>query len=348
MLGMLSKNLADQGDSTHSRAVADTIKKKLESSEEPVPDIEYRLVTYNNEDSVAFMGLAAVPYYDVWSRQYYTLEYPHYQLYLFKKIIPQFLFCLVLLAVICLAFYFIYRNFVQERQLAALRRNFISNITHELKTPIATVRVALEAITNFNAGSKPERAEEYIHISKGELDRLSMLVDKVLQLSQFEEENAEFKYENVNVKDIVERTLTSMKVQFQKRNAHVNFRSEGQDFTMDGDTLHLSGVIYNLVDNALKYSPEKPDLDIQLTQDNGSMIISIADKGVGITREYQKRIFDKFFRVPGGDEHNVKGHGLGLSYVSHVVQAHHGTIELVSEPGVGSSFKIILPKHHAN
>ena len=150
------------------------------------------------------------------------------------------------------------------------------------------------------------------------------------------------------MKDIVDHTLDSMKVQFRKRGASVKFEAKGEDFSMDADKLHIAGVVYNLVDNALKYSPDSPALRISLVQQNGSMVFEIADSGIGISKQDQQRIFEKFFRVPAGDAHNVKGHGLGLSYVSHVVHAHHGTITVESEPGDGAHFKVTLPKHHGH
>ena len=263
---------------------------------------------------------------------------------MFRQIIPQLLFCLFLFGCIAGAFYLVYRNFLRERKLAEFRRDFISNITHELKTPISTVRVALEALTNFNAVDDHDKREEYLAISRGELDRLSLLVDKVLQLSQFDQHQVRFHFETTDLNQVIEQTLATMKVQFRQKHADVRFNSRGENFNVLADRLHMTGLVYNLLDNALKYSPEAPVVDVSLVQQNGSVKLEVEDHGVGIAREHLDSLFDKFFRVPKGDEHNVKGHGLGLSYVANVVEAHRGTIEVDSQPGRGTRFTVTLPR----
>jgi signal transduction histidine kinase len=229
-----------------------------------------------------------------------------------------------------------------------MRNDFINNITHELKTPISTVRVALEAIANFNADKNPERAKEYVEISQNELDRLTLLVDKVLQMSQLNEGTAELKFEKFDLRELVKQTLDTMKVQFNRLSASVNFETSGTNFEIEGDRLHLTGVIYNLLDNAMKYRSGTPEIEVNLNQSNGSIILEVGDNGKGISPAYKNKIFDKFFRVPTGDQHNTKGHGLGLSYVAEVVEQHQGTITVDSEIGSGSKFKLTFPKQHVN
>lgn len=277
-------------------------------------------------------------------RDFFAAKLYHYNRYLFQKTIPQLLFSLFLLSITSLAFWLIYRNLRQQERLTALKNDFISNVTHELKTPIATVSVAIEALSNFNALQNPQLTKEYLDISKNELNRLTILVDKVLKMSIFEQKEPELRVEPVNVKELLDQIVASMKLQFEKYNADVKIHSNGKDFTVDGDRMHLTSVIYNLVDNALKYSPEDPKIDIDLEQQNGHLNLSVQDNGVGIAPEYKNRIFEKFFRVPTGDVHNVKGHGLGLNYVASVVQKHGGKIEVESAPGKGSTFKVILPR----
>jgi two-component system, OmpR family, phosphate regulon sensor histidine kinase PhoR len=263
--------------------------------------------------------------------------------YLIKRITLPILFSLLLLAITILSFVLLYRNILKQRRLGELKNEFISNITHELKTPIATVGVAIEALKNFNAIDNPERTKEYLDISSNELQRLSLLVDKVLKLSMFEKKEMELKYETVNLKEVVDEVVASLKLQFGKYGAGVTVTQEG-DSIIQGDRLHLLSVIFNLIDNALKYSKETPSIQIDVKEKENNVVLSVTDNGAGIAPEYKDKIFEKFFRIPHGDTHNAKGYGLGLSYAAQVIQKHHGTINVDSEPGRGTTFTIVLPK----
>ncbi|WP_051397875.1 sensor histidine kinase [Runella limosa] len=274
----------------------------------------------------------------------YRAIFADYQGYLLKKIIPQSLFSFLLLAITGLAFGAIYRNFQQQRRLTELKNDFISNMTHELKTPIATVSVAIEALQNFGAAQNPKLTQEYLEISKNELSRLTLLVDKVLKMATFEQQGLQLNQEELDAAQLVEQVLQSMKIQFEKFRANVQFTTQGSDFLLTADRVHLTNVIYNLLDNALKYSESTPEIALQLSETPTQLTLIVSDQGIGIPAEYQTRVFDKFFRVPTGDTHNVKGYGLGLNYVASVVQQHHGTITVESEAGKGSTFTITLPK----
>lgn len=263
--------------------------------------------------------------------------------FLIRQIIQPILFSILLLGITLLAFVVLYRNLRRQKKLAEEKNEFISNITHELKTPIATVGVAIEALKNFNAIDDPQRTKEYLDISQNELHRLSLLVDKVLKLSMFENKEVELKYESVNLEKLVEEVVSSLKLQLEKHHAVVQFSHEGA-VTITGDRMHLLSVIFNLVDNALKYSKEAPAIRIALKEQRDWVELTIADNGIGIAAEYKDKVFDKFFRIPHGDTHNAKGYGLGLSYVAQVIQKHHGTIAMDSQPGNGTSFTITLPK----
>ncbi len=263
--------------------------------------------------------------------------------YLIKRISLPVLFSVILLGITILSFVLLYRNLMKQRKLAELKNEFISNITHELKTPIATVGVAIEALKNFNAMENPARTKEYLEISSNELQRLSLLVDKVLKLSMFEKKEIELKYEPLNLKDIVDEVTASLRLQLEKNNARVYVAQNG-DLNLQGDRLHLLSVVFNLLDNAIKYSNGDPSIQIELSGDEQNVELSIKDNGIGIPQEYQNKVFEKFFRVPAGDTHNTKGYGLGLSYAAHVVKKHGGIISVDSQPGLGTRFTIILPK----
>ena len=263
--------------------------------------------------------------------------------YLINRISLPILFSVILLGITILSFVLLYRNLLKQRRLAELKNEFISNITHELKTPLATVGVAIEALKNFNAIHDPQRTKEYLDISSNELQRLSLLVDKVLKLSMFEKKEIELKYEPLNLKDIVDEVTASLRLQLEKNNARVTVTQSG-DLNLQGDRLHLLSVVFNLLDNALKYSNGDPAIQIEISGDEQNVELSIKDNGIGIPQEYQNKVFEKFFRIPAGDTHNTKGYGLGLSYAAHVVKKHNGIISVDSQPGLGTRFIISLPK----
>jgi two-component system phosphate regulon sensor histidine kinase PhoR len=263
--------------------------------------------------------------------------------YLLKKLVLPILFSLLLVGITVVSFVLLYRNLLRQRRLAELKNEFISNVTHELKTPIATVGVAIEALKNFNAMNDPERTREYLDISQNELQRLSLLVDKVLKLSMFEKKEMELKKEQFDCRLLVEEVMNSMKLQFDKYRAKIKLFTEGENFIVEADKLHITSVIYNLLDNALKYSRENPMIDVRLKSFPEYLEFSVSDNGIGIAPAYKQKVFDKFFRVPTGDKHNIKGYGLGLSYVSEVLRRHQGHISVESEPGKGSTFTTKLP-----
>lgn len=264
--------------------------------------------------------------------------------YLIKKISLPILFSVFLVSITILSFVLLYRSLLKQHKLATMKSDLISNITHELKTPIATVGVAIEALKNFNAIQDPARTKEYLDISQNELQRLGLLVDKVLKLSMFENKKIEIKNELFDLDSVINEVVASLRLQFEKCHARISVVSEG-NMSIRGDRLHLLSVVFNLLDNALKYSKENASIQVVTKEQEGNIVMTITDNGIGIPNEYKKKVFDKFFRVPsGGDTHNAKGHGLGLSYVAQVIQQHNGTIEVDSHEGIGSTFIITLPK----
>ncbi|MFL5741666.1 MAG: sensor histidine kinase [Flavisolibacter sp.] len=274
----------------------------------------------------------------------YHLELGNTTGFLLKRIRIPILFSVFLVAFSVLSFSLVYRNLLRQRRLSDIKNEFISNITHELKTPIATVSVAIEALRSFNANLDPQKTKEYLDISANELQRLSLLVDKVLKLSMFEKKEIELKYELLDMREIVREVTSSMRLQFEKHHAEVNVNADG-DTRLEGDHLHLVSVVFNLLDNALKYSSDRPKIKIDISGSDQKLQLVISDSGIGIPAEYQNRVFEKFFRVPTGNLHNAKGYGLGLSYVAHVINRHKGTIRVESSQGSGSKFIIQLPRY---
>jgi two-component system phosphate regulon sensor histidine kinase PhoR len=275
----------------------------------------------------------------------YSVILSEFRPLLLKQITPQILFSVFLTLLTTIAFVVMYRNIRAQQKLMELKNDFISNITHELKTPVTTVGVALEAIKNFKGQNNPELTSEYMEIAQNELNRLNILTDKILKTAIFEDKGVEFNAEPVDLQQLVSQVLGSMKLVLDKQKATVEFRTEGSDFNLIGGSTHLTSVVYNLLDNALKYSPTEARISILLQENKETITLRIKDNGMGIAPEYKKKVFEKFFRVPTGDVHNIKGYGLGLSYVDSVIRSHKGTIEVESEPAKGSEFIIRLPKN---
>ncbi|WP_207497084.1 sensor histidine kinase [Aridibaculum aurantiacum] len=275
---------------------------------------------------------------------FYQAQFNSFTPYLFGKIGPQMALSILLVAFTVASFIVMYRNVLAQQQLAEMKNEFISNITHELKTPIATVNVAIEAMKSFNALHHPERTKEYLDISSSELQRLSLLVDKVLKLSMFEKKDVELNIERVDLRQLVQEVLGSMRLQFEKCKGQVSFNTSGENFHLEGDRLHITSVIYNLLDNAIKYCKEDLQVEVAIEAKEEVVQLMVRDNGIGIQPEFKDKIFEKFFRVPMHNKHNIKGYGLGLSYVAHIVQQHRGSIKVESVPGVGSSFVVQFPK----
>jgi signal transduction histidine kinase len=243
---------------------------------------------------------------------------------------------LMLLLLTTGCFVFMLRTILRQKKLSDIKNDFINNMTHELKTPIATVHAAVDALLHFGVLNDPRKTEEYLHISQTNLQRLSDLVEKVLNLAVEEKQEFEFRTEPVSLAEILCELAASHRIKAAKTvvfNMHIPFGTMVQV-----DRMHFGNVINNLIDNAIKYSYERVTISFNYEQEPHGWQLTVADNGIGIPKAYQASVFDRFFRVPTGDLHQVKGFGLGLAYVRQVVEKHGGSISLASEPGKGSAF----------
>ncbi|GAO41036.1 sensor histidine kinase [Flavihumibacter petaseus] len=272
----------------------------------------------------------------------YNFVLAHTFPYLLRKITLPLIFSVFLIGITLAAFLLLFHNLRKQHRLSAIKNEFISNISHELKTPIATVSVALEALRDFHARKDPLRTQEYLDISHQELQRLSLLVDKVLKLSIFEKKAIELKEEAVELAMIVEEVAGSMRLQYDKCGATLHTSFDG-DTTVMGDRLHLLSVVFNLLDNALKYSGQSPEVFVRVSGTSREVILTVRDNGIGIPEVYTEKVFEKFFRVPQGNVHQAKGYGLGLSYVAAIMKQHRGSIRAESILGKGSNFILHFP-----
>jgi two-component system phosphate regulon sensor histidine kinase PhoR len=231
----------------------------------------------------------------------------------------------------------------KQKRLSEMKNDFVNNMTHELKTPISTISLASQML---NDRSIPDEQKNLGHISRiiqTESRQLGYQVERVLQMAIFDHGELKLKREPVDLHDIIETVAQNFLLQMDKRGGKLEFQPEADQSVVTGDLMHLTNVVSNLMENAMKYTSRKPEISISTLNENNTIVVSVADNGIGISKEDQKRIFDKFYRVPTGNVHNVKGFGLGLSYVKLIVEEHGGTIRIKSESTVGSRFDIRLP-----
>ncbi|AXY75887.1 hypothetical protein D3H65_18720 [Paraflavitalea soli] len=272
---------------------------------------------------------------------YIRAAFPSHGNFLFGKMIGMIIASAVLLALVVLALLYLLRIIRREKKLSAIKNDFISNISHELKTPIATVAAAVEALEGFDALKDPQRTKRYLHISRTELQRLADMVNKILNIAAYERQEFELKPERVNIDAIIEE-LTSQYPLPAAKNISFQYNNQAGTSSVMADPLHLHNVISNLIDNAVKYSGPNVAIDINCYIEKQHFIVTVKDDGIGIAAGDLPYIFDKFYRVPSGNIHKVKGHGLGLSYVKHIMEKHGGWCLAESRPGKGSIFKIGL------
>ncbi len=244
----------------------------------------------------------------------------------------------------CLAYAL--RTIVRQKQLSEIKTDFINNMTHELKTPIATISLASEALSDNSVVFPEEKKAEYLSMISTEADRLSSQVEKVLQMSLLDQSDFGLKLEIVNIHDLIRDIHDSFGLRMSSRRGRVVLDLNADKHLVQGDKMHLRQMLSNLLDNADKYSPDKPDLRVTTSDKEDGIEIEVIDKGLGIGRDKLKRIFERFYRVPSGNVHDVKGFGLGLSYVMSMARAHKGQVTASSKLGKGSSFRIFLPYSH--
>ncbi|MGA0556731.1 sensor histidine kinase [Larkinella sp. VNQ87] len=248
----------------------------------------------------------------------------------------------LLLALTTWCFVYMLSTILKQKKLSEIKNDFINNMTHELKTPIATVSAAVEAMQHFGALNDPQKTQTYLGISKNELQRLSDLVEKVLNMAVDEKKELELNREWLTPADLIQEVVGNHQLKTPKP-VSIQVETESEDRPVQADRFHLGNAINNLIDNAIKYSKESVEIRISSRTDGQGWRLSVQDNGNGIPKAYHEAIFDRFFRVPTGNLHPVKGFGLGLSYVRQVVEKHGGRIDVSSEPGRGSEFIIWIP-----
>ncbi len=262
--------------------------------------------------------------------------------YLIGQILPQMIFTLILVLISSLAFLLAFNSLRKQSKLNDMRNSFISNISHELKTPVSTVKIAIEALKKLDSEEGNTKiTTEYLEMAGKEIKRLELLISKVLDHSIIEENASILNFDDVDISQLIEDAIKSLQPRIQASDAKVIFDNPGE-IIVSCDPLYLQGVIINLFDNSLKYGNGNPLITVDLSSAGSYAVIKVSDNGPGIPDEYLGRVFDKFFRVPDSDLHNVKGHGLGLSFAYLIVKMHGGSID-VKNNTKGCTFTIKIP-----
>ncbi|MEN8118296.1 MAG: HAMP domain-containing sensor histidine kinase [Bacteroidota bacterium] len=254
-------------------------------------------------------------------------------------LIASFLFSLFILVTFALSIYYILR----QKKISEMKSDFINNMTHEFKTPIATISVATDSISNEKVMSDPERIRYFAGMIKKENARMNHQVEDILTIARLDRKDFEFTWEAVNIHELVNDAIQGIILQIEKRGGMILTNLEAANPTVTTDKIHCTNVIYNLLDNANKYSGDVPEIKVSTKNLQKGVLVSVEDKGIGMTKAVQSKIFERFYRQTSGNIHNIKGFGLGLSYVKAVLGANRGTISVQSEPGKGSKFELFLP-----
>ena len=266
-----------------------------------------------------------------------------YQKFVLLNMTGQIIFGLILLVFTAIAFWVTGRSMMKMTVLNNLRNDFIRNITHELKTPVSTVSIALEALTNYNRLQNTKKYEEYLEIASNEIKRLDQLITQVLNASVVERKELFFEIQDCDLVELVREVLDSMTMRFQDMHATVNYHSDCESCILMIDRLHIQGVLLNLLDNSLKYSDNEPIINVNIKRGHTAALLIVSDNGPGIPKEYISKVFEKFFRVPSGDRHDVKGYGLGLYYSKMVMEQHSGSIGVKNKNEGGCEFRLTFP-----
>ena len=275
----------------------------------------------------------------------YWAVMPNFRRVIFYRLLRQILFSALVFISTCITFLFVIKARKKQEQLAVLKSDFMNNITHELKTPISTLTVALEALSNTDTPLNNSSAKEYIDMSKKELNRLTALVDSTLKINVLENDEFKLALEPICLKLLLDKVLQTMNLTKTENNCNFLYNTYGNNFNIKGHHLHLTSVLHNLIENAIKYNKSPLTVKILLEEKEAQIKLTIEDDGIGIPTEYQNKVFDKFFRVPKGDVY-TQGSGLGLYYVKGIIEKHHGTITVQSKLHKGTAFYLTLPKHH--
>jgi signal transduction histidine kinase len=267
---------------------------------------------------------------------------------LFGDMIGWTILSAVFILILISSFYLTVTLMFRQKKLSDMKTDFVNNLTHEFKTPMATISLSSEMLLQEKVRANPEKVEWYARIIQNENKRLKKQVEQILQMAILEKKSLVIKKKIINLHEIIKEQIPVAEIPLKQKNGTLTAHLKAEKSNIYGDKGYLENIISNLLDNAVKYSPYKPQIEIDTYNKNNGIVVSITDNGIGISHEHQKYVFDNFYRVPTGNIHDVKGFGIGLYYVKTMVEAHGGTIKLESEPNKGSRFEIFFPTKKSN
>lgn len=268
--------------------------------------------------------------------------FPDLGRHLIKSIVGAFVLSGVMLLFIAIGLAYVMRSVIKSKKLVRIRRELMNNLTHELKTPISTIGLASEALGDSDLKLNEEQKNYYISMIRGENKRLGVLVEKVLQASLSDSKSLKLYPVELNIHDVIKDVVRNVAMQVRKQGGKIELSLKAKNPIIRADKIHITNVIFNLLDNAIKYSPDGAQIEIISNQTEDGVELLLKDNGVGIPKEYIGKVFERLFRVPTGNVHDVKGFGLGLSYVKTVIERHGGVIYVESEVDKGSTFVVKL------
>jgi two-component system, OmpR family, phosphate regulon sensor histidine kinase PhoR len=277
------------------------------------------------------------------SPEYLLLYFPREKQFLLTELWGILMISIILIIVIVSSFTYTITTIFRQKKLSEMKNDFINNMTHEFKTPISTISLACETLNDHDIVKSPEFMESYINIILEENKRLAGMAEKILQTAVIEKGQLKMKREQINLHEVIADVIKNIRIQVEIKDGLIRRYFRAENPVISGDHVHLTNLVYNLLDNANKYSPRKPVITVRTENTSSGILLTIEDHGIGISKSEQKKIFDKLYRVPTGNIHEVRGFGLGLSYVKAIVEEHKGKINLESEVNKGTTFKIFLP-----
>ncbi len=272
-----------------------------------------------------------------------VVDFPGSRFYVLRQSAPLLILSLLFVGLIIWSFIFTIKTIYRQKRFSASVVSFINNMTHEFKTPLSSISLAAEAISKPEVSGSIDKLNRYNQIIKDENTRMKKQVEKILEMSLLEEGDYELNLSNVDLHVILQQAITNASLQIESQSGKIISSLKADKHFILGDVVHISNIFHNVIDNAIKYSKDKPEITITTSSDSEFILISISDNGIGVSEENVKRIFEKYFRVPTGNIHNVKGFGLGLSYVKLMVEAHKGDVRFFSNLSTGSTVQIKLP-----
>ena len=307
-------------------------------------DLATKVQTENfNLDSRTTLGISVLPDHNNETDYKLYVDFPDRKKYIFSSVLWMIVLSVIFTAVILLAYSSAIYQLIKQRQISQIKTDFINNMTHEFKTPIATINLALDSIKNPKIINNQDKVKRYLGMIKEENKRMHAQVENVLRISKLEKNELNISKERIKLHDLIEDAMTHVQLIVEDRQGYMDTKLDAAKSSVLANETHFTNVIVNILDNAIKYSDDAPKIDLHTENVGNNIVLKIKDQGNGMSKQVAKRVFEKFYREHTGNVHNVKGHGLGLAYVKRIVDDHQGHISVESEKGKGSTFIIRLP-----